>query len=27
VLPKDDHSPALRRLTAHLAERIHKSGG
>jgi TPP-dependent 2-oxoacid decarboxylase len=27
MLPKDDHSPALRRLTAHLAERIHKGAG
>jgi indolepyruvate decarboxylase len=26
VLPPDDHSPALRRLTASLAERVHKKG-
>lgn len=27
MLRKDDHSPALRRLTTHLSERIHKGGG
>ena len=27
MLPKDDHSPALHRLTASLAERVHKGGG
>lgn len=27
ILPKDDHSPALRRLTASLRERVHKGKG
>jgi indolepyruvate decarboxylase len=27
MLPKDDHSPALHRLTASLKERVHKDKG